>query len=81
MDKNMKTHYDQEEDIIGISFQTGKSWVTIEAGDINFDVTKEGKITGLEIFNATKVLGKENMPLILKSAEILTKEKLIHKKI
>lgn len=57
-----KIRYDKEFDILAASFTNEKSWKSIELPNgIILDISKNGKITGLEIWKASKLLkGKLN---------------------
>ena len=48
--------YDEEEDILGIRIAKGDYWKSIELPNgIIIDVSKEGRVTGLEVLRASKV--------------------------
>ncbi len=52
-----KSWYDSEEDIIGIELNKGTYWKSIETqSGLVIDISKNGKILGLEIPHAKKVL-------------------------
>lgn len=51
-----ETWYDKEEDILGIQLYTGDYWKSVELpSGIVIDVSKTGKILGIEISNAKRV--------------------------
>ena len=57
--------YDNEEDILGIRIDEGDYWKTIELPNgINIDISKEGKITGFEIFNASKIFSGNSSKIL-----------------
>ncbi len=48
--------YDEEEDILGIRIASGIYWKSIELPQgVVIDLSKEGRIIGLEIFSASKI--------------------------
>ena len=48
--------YDDEEDILGVRIAKGEYWKSIELPNgIIIDVSKEGRVTGLEVLRASKV--------------------------
>ena len=48
--------YDDEEDVLGIKIAKGDYWKSIELPNgIVIDISKEGKVTGLEVLRASKV--------------------------
>ena len=52
----MESWYDSEEDVLGIHLQDKEYWKSIELPNgIVIDVSKEGEITGMEIFNASRI--------------------------
>jgi len=52
----MDNWYDSEEDILGIHIQDDKYWKSIELPNgIVIDISKEGKIIGIEVFRASKI--------------------------
>lgn len=58
--KLKKIWYDKEEDILNIELDKGLYWKNLEIGKyLILDITKEGKITGIEILRASKVFPKE----------------------
>jgi uncharacterized protein YuzE len=53
----MRVHYDQEADAIYIKLGSQKPDGVVEiAGGVNLDTTKEDKIVGIEILNASRKL-------------------------
>ena len=69
----MKVFYDSEVDALYIKFNDlePEGVVEVEEG-VNLDVTKDGKIVGMEILNASKKVGIDtvfNYSLILKDYE------------
>jgi uncharacterized protein YuzE len=72
----MRVHYDQEADAIYIRLGNQKPDGVVEiSGGINLDTTKDDKIVGIEILNASQ---KMNIRTILKY-ELDFDEKLIRK--
>ncbi len=52
----MESWYNKEEDILNVQFQETKYWKSIELPNgIVIDVSKEGKIVGIEILRASKI--------------------------
>ena len=63
--------YDNEEDILGIRIDEGDYWKTIELPNgINIDISKEGKITGFEIFNASKIFSGNSSKILEAAVKI-----------
>ncbi|MEW6295093.1 MAG: DUF2283 domain-containing protein [Candidatus Diapherotrites archaeon] len=65
--KKMKkiTWYDKEEDVIGIQLSNEPYWKSIELPNcIVIDISKNGKIIGLEIANAKKVFSGESRKVL-----------------
>lgn len=60
MDKNkIKVWYDEETDILYVSFKSGVSVDSEEIGeDIRIEYGKDGEIVGIEIHNLTKMVAK-----------------------
>ncbi len=51
-----ETWYDKDEDIFGIQLFAGEYWKSIELPNgLVIDVSKDGKVLGIEISNAKKV--------------------------
>ncbi len=51
-----ETWYDREEDILGIQLSRGAYWKSVELSNgIVFDISKTGKILGIEVPNAKRV--------------------------
>lgn len=67
-----KTWYDSENDIIGANFSREKYWKSVELPNgVVIDISRDGKITGLEIFKASRFFKKddlEKMSLLAKKA-------------
>ncbi len=56
----MKKHYDKEEDILDIEIKEGIYWKSVEiAHNVVLDITKEGEILSIEIFNASKAFSSD----------------------
>lgn len=54
--KEKTVWYDDEEDVLGVRIAKGGYWKSVELpSGIIIDVSKEGKITGLEVLRASKV--------------------------
>jgi len=51
----MESWYDKEEDVLNIQLEEGEYWKSIELKDMIIDISKEGKILGIEIIKASKV--------------------------
>ena len=52
----MERWYDEEEDILGIHIQDKEYWKSIELPNgIVIDISEDGEIMGMEIFNASKI--------------------------
>ena len=52
----MESWYNKEEDILNVQFQEKGYWKSVELpNDIVIDITKEGKIMGIEILKASKI--------------------------
>ena len=52
----MEMSYDKEEDVLSIQLSNEAYWKSIELPNgIVFDVSKNGKITSIEVFKASKV--------------------------
>ena len=61
--------YDKEEDIIGIQLFKGECWKSLELPNgIVIDVSKDGKIVGLEISNAKKIFLGETKKVLQMAA-------------
>ncbi|MBN1639504.1 MAG: DUF2283 domain-containing protein [Ignavibacteriales bacterium] len=73
----MKVHYDKEVDAlyIELSNQTPDGVVEIAEG-VNIDTTTDGKLSGIEIINASK---KFDLNTILSYTLELDKDLLLHK--
>lgn len=57
--------YDKEEDILGIQLFEGNYWKSIELPNgIVLDISKDGKILGMEIANAKKIFSGETKKVI-----------------
>jgi len=69
----MKVFYDSEVDALYIRFNDLKPEGVVEVEEgVNLDVTKDGKIVGIEILNASEKVGIDtvfNYSLILKDHE------------
>ncbi|HZX34685.1 MAG TPA: DUF2283 domain-containing protein [archaeon] len=66
--KKKETWYDEEEDIIGIQVFEGDYWKSVELPNgVVIDVSKEGKILGIEISNAKKVFSGETRKVLQKA--------------
>lgn len=52
----MENWYDSEEDVLGIHIQDDKYWKSVELPNgIVIDISKDGKIIGLEVLRASKI--------------------------
>ena len=52
----MKSSYDSEEDILTLDVSDGEYWKSIELpSGIVIDISKDGKVLGLEIWHASKI--------------------------
>ena len=57
--------YDEEEDVLGIQLSSDSYWKSIELPNgIVIDVSKDGKILGIEIFKAKKVFSGDVQKVI-----------------
>lgn len=66
----MPVWYDCEEDILGIQIQTGRYWKTVQLKNrLLVDISKKGKILGLEIPHAKKLFSKPHQ-LLLQNVQI-----------
>jgi uncharacterized protein YuzE len=73
----IKTHYDQEDDVLTIYSDIAPR-ETIEVEDfINIDITKNKEIVGIELFEASHFFGKQNKEI---TKEFLSKTKEIRLK-
>jgi len=62
--------YDDEEDVLGIQVANGKYWKSVEVSrDVVLDLSNEGKIIGVEIFQAKRHL-KKDAPLVVAKASV-----------
>ncbi len=54
--KEKAVWYDDEEDVLGVRIAKGDYWKSVELpSGIIIDVSKDGRITGLEVLRASKV--------------------------
>ncbi|MBI4177335.1 MAG: DUF2283 domain-containing protein [Candidatus Aenigmarchaeota archaeon] len=54
--KEKAVWYDDEEDVLGVRISKGAYWKSVELpSGIIIDVSKDGRITGLEVLRASKV--------------------------
>ncbi|MBU0662531.1 MAG: DUF2283 domain-containing protein [Candidatus Diapherotrites archaeon] len=59
------TWYDKEEDIMGIQLFNGDYWKSIELPNgIVIDISKDGKVLGMEIANAKRIFSGETKKVI-----------------
>jgi len=69
-----KSSYDEEEDILSIDVAEGEYWKSIELpSGIVIDISRDGKVLGLEIWKASKIFFGDAKKII-ESAGILQKE-------
>ena len=60
--------YDKEEDVLGIQVAIGKYWKSVEVSrNVVVDLSNDGKIIGVEIFQAKQHF-KKDTPLIVAKA-------------
>jgi len=60
-----ETWYDTEEDVLGIQVANGKYWKSVEVSrNVVMDLTDDGKIIGVEIFQAKRHF-KKDAPMIV----------------
>jgi len=60
--------YDDKEDVLGIQVANGKYWKSVEvSGNVVVDLSHDGKIIGVEIFQAKRHL-KKDAPLVVAQA-------------
>lgn len=58
----MKIHYDEDVDAIYMQFRRGKADKTYDyTQDIAIDVDKDDRVVGIEILNASKVVGLQTL--------------------
>ncbi|MFH1409702.1 MAG: DUF2283 domain-containing protein [Nanoarchaeota archaeon] len=56
----MQSWYDQEEDVLNIQLNDTPSWKSVELPNgIVIDVSEDGKILSIEIFNASTIFSGE----------------------
>ena len=68
----MEQFYDKEEDILNLQFQEKGYWKSIELpSGIVIDVTKEGRVIGIEILRASKIFSGDAKKVIEVSKPIL----------
>jgi len=75
MQSEFKIDYDLEEDLLFLYDENRKSQGSVEFGDLIVDLEREGKICGLELFEASKYLtdltgrkiGREDLEKIQKA--------------
>lgn len=52
----MENWYDEEEDILGIRINDSEYWKSVELPNgIVLDISKNGKVIGMEIFGASRI--------------------------
>ena len=57
--------YDEEEDVLGIRIAKGEYWKSVELpSGIVIDVSKDGRVTGLEVFKASKIFSGDVQKVI-----------------
>ena len=62
--------YDREEDVLGIRINSDKYWKSIELPNgVIIDVSKSGKITGVEVLRASKVFSGDVKKVIEAASE------------
>jgi len=62
--------YDDEEDVLGIQVANGKYWKSVEVSkNVVLDLSNDGKIIGVEIFQAKRHL-KKDAPLVVAKASV-----------
>jgi len=67
----METWYDKEEDILNIELDDAKYWKSVELPNgVVFDISKNGKITAIEILGASKLL-RGDAKKIIEQAKIV----------
>ena len=70
MKNNEVVHYDEAADVLYIVSEKGKEEEFIEISPgINVELDKDGDVIGVEILNASKLLGSVAEPLRKKSAQ------------
>lgn len=66
----METWYNKEEDILNIELDNTEYWKSIELGNgVVLDISKDGKITAIEIMETSKLL-KNDRAKVLQHAKI-----------
>lgn len=67
-----KIWYDKEEDILNIELNKDEYWKSIELDNgVIIDISKEGKIKGLEILKASKVFSGDAKKVIEQAKVII----------
>ena len=70
----MENWYDAEEDVLGIHLEDKEYWKSIELPNgIIIDISKDGKILGIEILRASKIFSGD-VKNVLNSAKKVIKE-------
>ncbi|MBS3766242.1 DUF2283 domain-containing protein [Candidatus Bipolaricaulota bacterium] len=70
MKKNEAVYYDEAADVLYIVSEEGKEEEFIEISPgINMELDKDGTVIGVEILNASKLLGSVAEPLRKKSTQ------------
>ena len=73
----MENWYDIEEDVLGIHIQDKEYWKSIELpNEIVIDISKDGKIIGMEIFRASKIFSGD-IRKVIEAAKKSVKEERI----
>ena len=61
----MEQWYDEEEDILGVRLGEEEYWKSVELPNgIVIDLSKDGKIIGIEIFGAKKIFANDVKQII-----------------
>jgi uncharacterized protein YuzE len=62
--------YDSEEDILGIQVANGKYWKSVEVSkNVVVDISNNGKIIGVEIFQAKRHFKKDAPMIVAKASD------------
>lgn len=70
----MESWYDTDEDVLGIHLQDKEYWKSIELPNgIVIDVSKDGSITGMEIFNASRIFSGD-VRKVIETAKAMQKD-------
>ncbi|MBS3176453.1 DUF2283 domain-containing protein [Candidatus Woesearchaeota archaeon] len=67
----METWYDKHADVLNIEIEEGEYWKSVElANGIILDISKDGKVTGIEILKASKRFAGD-VKKVIENAKVL----------